>query len=73
MNEAAEEIGRLYEAVEYIRLARLKIDGAKCLMAASGQYRNDEYLMLEVSEIDMNLWAEIRNLRELADKCGAKA
>ena len=73
MNEAAEIIGRLHEAAEYIKLARLKIDGAKCLMAASGQYRNDEYLMLEASEIDMNLWAEIRNLRELADKCGAKA
>lgn len=69
MNEAAEIIGRLYEAAEYIKLARLKIDGAKCLMQASGQYRNDEYLMLEASEIDMNLWAEIRNLRELAQKC----
>ena len=73
MNEAAEIIGRLHEAAEYIKLARLKINGAKCLMAASGQYRNDEYLMLQASEIDMNLWVEIRNLRELADKCGAKA
>ena len=69
MSNAAEVIGRLYEAVEYIRLARLKIDGAKCLMQASGQYRNEEYLMLEASEIDMNLWAEIRNLRELVQKC----
>ena len=69
MNEAAEIIGRLYEAVEFIRLARLKIDGAKRIMQAIGQYRNDEYLMLEASEIDMNLWAEIRNLRELAQKC----
>jgi hypothetical protein len=69
MSNAAEVIGRLYEAAEFIRLARLKIDGAKCLMAASGQYRNDEYLMLQASEIDMNLWAEIRNLRELAQKC----
>lgn len=69
MSNAAEVLGRLYEAVEFIRLARLKIDGAKCLMAASGQYRNDEYLMLQASEIDMNLWAEIRNLRELAQKC----
>lgn len=69
MNDAAEIIGRLYEAAEYIKLARLKIDGAKCLMQASGQYRNDEYLMLQASEIDMNLWAEIRNLRELAQKC----
>lgn len=73
MNDAAEIIGRLHEAAEYIKLARLKIDGAKCLMQASGLFRNDEYLMLEASEIDMNLWAEIRNLRELADKCGAKA
>lgn len=73
MNEAAEIIGRLHEAAEFIKLARLKIDGAECLMAASGQYRNDEYLVLEASEINMNLWAEIRNLRELADKCGAKA
>ena len=47
MSNAAEAIGRLYEAVEFIRLARLKIDGAKCLMQVSGQYRNDEYLMLE--------------------------
>ena len=69
MNESAEIIGRLHEAAEYIKLARLKINGAKCLMAASGQYRNDEYLMLQASEIDMNLWAEIRNLRELAQKC----
>ena len=69
MNESAEIIGRLHEAAEFIKLARLKIDGAKCLMAASGQYRNDEYLMLQASEIDMNLWAEIRNLRELAQKC----
>ena len=69
MSNAAEVLGRLYEAVEFIRLARLKIEGAKCLMAASGQYRNDEYLMLQASEIDMNLWAEIRNLRELAQKC----
>lgn len=69
MNEAAETIGRLHEAVEYLTLARLKIDGAKCLMQASGLFRNDEYLMLEASEIDMNLWAEIRNLRELAQKC----
>ena len=73
MNDAAEIIGRLHEAAEYIKLARLKIDGAKCLMQASGLFRNDEYLMLEASEIDMNLWAEIRNLREFADKCGAKA
>ncbi len=73
MNEAAEIIGKLYVAAAFISLARQKINGAKCLMAASGQYRNDEYLMLEASEIDMNLWAEIRNLRELADKCGAKA
>ena len=69
MNEAAEIIGRLHEAAEFISLARLKIDGAKCLMATSGKYRNDEYLMLQASEIDMNLWAEIRNLRELAQKC----
>ena len=69
MNDAAEIIGRLHEAAEYIKLARLKIDGAKCLMQASGLFRNDEYLMLEASEIDMNLWAEIRNLRELAQKC----
>ena len=69
MSNAAEVIGRLYEAAEFIRLARLKIDGAKCLMQASGQYRNDEYLMLEASEIDMNLWAELHNLRELAQKC----
>lgn len=69
MSNAAEVIGRLYEAAEFIRLARLKIDGAKCLMQASGQYRNDEYLMLKASEIDMNLWAELHNLRELAQKC----
>ena len=69
MNEAAEIIGRLHEAAEFISLARLKIDGAKCLMAVSGQYQNGEYLMLEASEIDINLWAEIRNLRELAQKC----
>ena len=69
MNEAAEIIGRLHEAVEYLKLARLKIDGVKCLMQASGQYRNDEYLMLQASEIDMNLWAELHNLRELAQKC----
>ena len=73
MNEAAEIIGRLHEAVEYLKLARVKIGGAECLMAASGQYRNDEYLVLEASDINMNLWAEIRNLLELADKCGAKA
>ena len=27
MNEASEIIGRLHEAVEYLTLARLKIDG----------------------------------------------
>lgn len=73
MNEAAEIIGRLHEAAEYIKLARLKIDGAKCLMQASGLFRNDEYLMFEASEIDMNLWGEVRDLRELAHKCGAKS
>lgn len=72
MNEAAEIIGRLHEAVEYLTLARLKIDGAKCLMQASGQFRNDEYLMLEASEIDMNLWSEVRDLSKLAHKCAER-
>lgn len=73
MNEVAEIIGKLYVAAAFISLARLKIDGAKCLMQASGLFRNDEYLMMQASEIDMNLWAELSNLRDLADKCGAKA
>lgn len=73
MNDAAEIIGRLHEAVEYLKLARLKIDGAKCLMRASEKFGEYDSLKTEAEEIDINLWAEIRNLRELADKCGAKA
>lgn len=73
MNDAAEIIGRLHEAVGYIKMARLKIDGVKCLMRASEKFREYDYLRTEAIDIDFNLWAELHNLRELAHKCGAKA
>lgn len=69
MNEAAEIIGRLREAVEYLKLARLKIDGVKCLMRASEKFGEYDSLKTEAEEIDINLWAELHNLRELAQKC----
>lgn len=69
MNEAAEIIGRLHEAAEFIRLARLKIGGAKCLMRASEKFGEYDSLKTEAEEIDINLWAELHNLRELAQKC----
>lgn len=69
MNEAAEIIGRLHEAAEYIKLARLKIDGAECLMKSSEKFKEYSSLQAEAVAIDFNLWAEIRNLRELAQKC----
>lgn len=73
MNDVAEIIGRLHEAVEYLKLARLKIDGAMCLMRASEKFGEYDYLRTEAIGIDFNLWDEICNLRDLADKCGAKA
>ena len=69
MNESAEIIGRLHEAAEYIKLARLKVDGAKCLMRASEKFGEYDSLKTEAEEIDINLWAELHNLRELAQKC----
>ena len=57
------------EAAEYIKLARLKIDGAKCLMRASEKFGEYDSLKTEAEEIDINLWAELHNLRELAQKC----
>lgn len=69
MNEAAEIIGRLHEAVEYLKLARLKIDGAECLMKSSEKFNEYSSLKAEAVEIDFNLWAELHNLRELAQKC----
>ncbi len=69
MSNAAEVIGRLYEAAEFIRLARLKIDGVKCLMRASEKFGEYDSLKTETEEIDINLWAELHNLRELAQKC----
>lgn len=69
MNEAAEIIGRLHEAAEYIKLARLKIDGAECLMKSSEKFQEYIPLTTEAAEIDFNLWCELHNLRELAHKC----
>ena len=69
MNEAAEIIGRLHEAVEHLKMARLKIDGVKCLMRASEKFGEYDSLKTEAKEIDINLWAELHNLRELAQKC----
>ena len=69
MNEAAEIIGRLHEAAEHIKMARLKIDGAECLMKSSEKFNEYSSLKAEAVEIDFNLWAELHNLRELAQKC----
>lgn len=69
MNSTAEIVGRLHEAAEYIKLARLKIDGVKCLMRASEKFGEYDSLRTEAEEIDINLWAELHNLRELAQKC----
>lgn len=69
MNDAVEIIGRLHEAAEYIKLARLKIDGAECLMKSSEKFQEYSSLKTEAVEIDFNLWAELHNLRELAQKC----
>ena len=73
MNEAAEIVGRLHEAVEHLKMARLKIDGAECLMKSSEKFQEYIPLTTEAAEIDFNLWSEMHNLRVLADKCGAKA
>lgn len=69
MNDVAEIIGRLHEAVEHLKMARLKIDGVKCLMRASEKFGEYDSLKTEAEEIDINLWAELHNLRELAQKC----
>lgn len=69
MNDAAEIIGRLHEAVEYLKLARLKIDGVKCLMRASEKFGEYDSLKTEAEKIDINLWVELHSLRELAQKC----
>ena len=69
MNETAEIIGRLHEAVDHIKMARLKIDGAECLMRSSEKFKEYSSLKTEAVEIDFNLWAELHNLRELAQKC----
>ncbi len=64
MNDAAEIIGRLYEAVEYIRLARLKIDGAQCLLIANES--REDYRVTKMDESKLDLWAVMRDLHELA-------
>ena len=69
MSNAAEVIGILHEAAEFIRLARLKIDGAECLMKSSEKFNEYSSLKTEAEEIDINLWAELHNLRGLAQKC----
>lgn len=64
-----EVLERLSKASDLLSQARVEIEGAECLMKSSEKFKEYSSLKAEAVEIDFNLWAELHNLRELAQKC----
>ena len=64
MSNATEIIGRLYEAIEAVKMARLKIDGAQCLFIANES--REDYRVTKMDESKLDLLAVMRDLHELA-------